>query len=123
MNAVRTLRKIAAFCWRDFLIARGYRLALIAQTVEELFGVATFFYLSRFVDSPQLQRALPAGRSYFTFALVGFARFDYRLRFQPGGSAAKPHAGGAAGHPNAASGNYRGFGCLSVRGARAAHVR
>src|SRR5208282_6705158 len=77
MNAVRTLRKIAAFCWRDFLIARGYRLALIAQTVEELFGVATFFYLSRFVDSPQLQRALPAGRSYFTFALVGFAFFDY----------------------------------------------
>src|SRR5271168_3777680 len=77
MNALRTLRKIAAFFWRDFLIARGYRLALVAQTVEELFGVATFFYLSRFVDSPQLQRALPAGGSYFTFALVGFAFFDY----------------------------------------------
>ena len=77
MSAARTLRKIAAFVWRDFLIARGYRLALIAQTVEELFGVATFFYLSRFVDSPQLERALPAGRSYFTFALVGFAFFDY----------------------------------------------
>src|ERR1700683_2694241 len=77
MSAARTLRKIAAFVWRDFLIARGYRLALIAQTVEELFGVATFFYLSRFVDSPELERALPAGRSYFTFALVGFAFFDY----------------------------------------------
>jgi ABC-2 type transport system permease protein len=77
MNVARTLRKIAAFFWRDFLIARGYRLALIAQTVEELFGVATFFYLSRFVDSPELERALPAGRSYFTFALVGFAFFDY----------------------------------------------
>jgi ABC-2 type transport system permease protein len=77
MNALRTLHKIAAFFWRDFLIARGYRLALVAQTIEELFGVATFFYLSRFVDSPQLQQALPAGRSYFSFALVGFAFFDY----------------------------------------------
>src|SRR3984957_11444825 len=77
MNVARTLRKVAAFFWRDFLIASGYRLALAAQTIEELFGVATFFYLSRFVDSPQLQRALPAGRSYFTFALVGFAFFDY----------------------------------------------
>jgi ABC-2 type transport system permease protein len=77
MNASHTLRKVAAFFWRDLRIASGYRLAMIAQTVEELFGVATFFYLSRFVDSPQLQRALPAGASYFTFALVGFAFFDY----------------------------------------------
>lgn len=77
MKTARTLRKISAFFWRDLLIARGYRLAMVAQTVEELFGVATFFYLSRFVESPQLERALPAGASYFTFALVGFAFFDY----------------------------------------------
>jgi ABC-2 type transport system permease protein len=77
MKSPHTLRKIGAFFWRDFLIASGYRLAMAAQTIEELFGVATFFYLSRFVDSPQLERALPAGRNYFTFALVGFAFFDY----------------------------------------------
>jgi len=74
---VRTLRKIAAFFRRDFAIARGYRGALVLETVEALFGVATFFYLSRFVESPQLERALPAGSNYFAFALVGFAFFDY----------------------------------------------
>ncbi len=47
------------------------------ELVEALFGVATFFYLSRFVESPQLERALPAGSNYFAFALVGFAFFDY----------------------------------------------
>jgi ABC-2 type transport system permease protein len=73
----RGLRKIAAFFWRDFAIARGYRSALVLEAVEALFGVATFFYLSRFVESPQLARALPAGQNYFAFALVGFAFFDY----------------------------------------------
>lgn len=74
---IRTLRKIAAFFWRDFAIARGYRGALVLETIEALFGVATFFYLSRFVESPELERALPAGSNYFAFALVGFAFFDY----------------------------------------------
>lgn len=74
---MRTLRKIAAFFRRDFAIARGYRGALVLETVEALFGVATFFYLSRFVESQQLERALPAGSNYFSFALVGFAFFDY----------------------------------------------
>ena len=77
MNIGRTLRKIAAFFWRDFSIARGYRTALLFELVEALFGVATFFYLSRFVESPQLDRALPLGSNYFAFALVGFAFFDY----------------------------------------------
>jgi len=71
------LRKIAAFFWRDFAIARGYRGALVLEIVEALFGAATFFYLSRFVESPELERALPAGSNYFEFALVGFAFFDY----------------------------------------------
>lgn len=71
------LRKVAAFFWRDFAIARGYRGALVLETIEALFGVATFFYLSRFVDSPELQKMLPEGSNYFAFALVGFAFFDY----------------------------------------------
>lgn len=74
---MRALRKMAAFFWRDFAIARGYRGALVLETIEALFGVATFFYLSRFVESPELERALPSGSNYFAFALVGFAFFDY----------------------------------------------
>jgi len=77
MNLARTLRKIAAFFARDFAIARGYRGALLLETLEALFGVATFYYLSRFVESPELTRALPSGSNYFAFALVGFAFFDY----------------------------------------------
>jgi ABC-2 type transport system permease protein len=73
----RNLRKLAAFFWRDFAIARGYRGALLLETLEALFGVATYYYLSRFVDSPELARALPAGSNYFAFALVGLAFFDY----------------------------------------------
>jgi len=45
--------------------------------VEVLFGVATYYYLSRFVESPELSRALPQHSTYFAFALVGFAFFDY----------------------------------------------
>ena len=77
MNAGRTLRKIAAFFWRDFSIARSYRAALLFETIEALFGVATFYFLSRFVENPSLDRSLPFGASYFAFALVGFAFFDY----------------------------------------------
>jgi ABC-2 type transport system permease protein len=77
VSGMRTFRKIAAFFLRDFAIARGYRGALVLETIEALFGVATFYFLSRFVESPALDRALPAGSNYFAFALVGFAFFDY----------------------------------------------
>ena len=77
MNRGSTLRKIGAFFWRDLAIARGYRGALVLETLEALFGVATYYYLSRFVQTPELARELPAGSNYFAFALVGFAFFDY----------------------------------------------
>ena len=77
VSALRTLRKILAFFWRDFAIARGYRGALVLEILEAFFGVATFYYLSRFVESPELAAALPHGSNYFAFALVGFAFFDY----------------------------------------------
>jgi ABC-2 type transport system permease protein len=77
MKATRALQKIAAFFWRDFGIARGYRGALVLETLEALLGVATFYYLSRFVESPALEHTLPSGSNYFAFALVGFAFFDY----------------------------------------------
>src|ERR1700757_1777902 len=77
MSVVVNIRKLQAFFYRDFAIARGYRGALVLETFEALFGVATYYYLSRFVQSPELTRALPAGSDYFAFALVGFAFFDY----------------------------------------------
>lgn len=77
MTGGSTFRKILAFFARDFAIARGYRSALLLEILEALFGVATFFYLSRFVDSPALTQRLPGGGNYFAFALVGFAFFDY----------------------------------------------
>src|SRR5271169_5567945 len=77
MSVALDVRKIAAFFWRDFAIARGYRGAMLLETLEALFGVATYYYLSRFVQTPELARELPAGTNYFAFALVGFAFFDY----------------------------------------------
>jgi len=50
---------------------------LLLELFEALFGVAAFYYLSRFVQSAELTRALPQGGSYFAFALVGFAFFEY----------------------------------------------
>ena len=77
MNMRITFEKLWAFFCRDLAIARGYRSAFILEACEALFGVATFYYLSRFVESPQLSSALPQGGSYFAFALIGFAFFDY----------------------------------------------
>jgi ABC-2 type transport system permease protein len=77
MNARRTLHKIAMFFRRDLAIARSYRGAFVIELFSALFGVATFYYLSRFVESPELSRMLPQGGSYFAFALVGFTFFDY----------------------------------------------
>ena len=77
MSAPSTLGKIAVFFRRDLAIARSYRAAFVLELFEALFGVAVFYYLSRFVQSPELTRALPQGGSYFAFALVGFAFFDY----------------------------------------------
>lgn len=73
----RTLRKMAVLFRRDFAVARSYRAAFLLELFGALFGVAGFYFLSRFIESPQLERALPQGGSYFSFALVGLAMFDY----------------------------------------------
>ena len=74
---IRSLRDIWVFFWRDLSIARTYRTVFVLEAVEALFGVAMFFYAAKFVDSPQLQHALPQGGSYFAFSLVGFVFLDY----------------------------------------------
>jgi ABC-2 type transport system permease protein len=77
VNSQRMWGKMLAFFRRDVAIARSYRMAFGLEILEAFFGVATFYYLSRFVSSDELTHSLPAGSDYFAFALVGFAFFDY----------------------------------------------
>jgi ABC-2 type transport system permease protein len=72
-----TLRKVVLLFQRDFAVARSYRAAFAVEIFQALFGSAGFYFLSRFVESPTLERSLPPGTNYFSFALVGVAFFDY----------------------------------------------
>jgi ABC-2 type transport system permease protein len=74
---IQTLRDLLLFFERDLRIARTYRGPFVFELVEALFGAALFYYVARFVDSPELRQALPYGTSYFAFSLVGFVFFDY----------------------------------------------
>jgi ABC-2 type transport system permease protein len=73
----RTIRQVWLFFWRDLSIARTYRTIFIFEIVQALFGATVFYYVARFVDTPELQRSLPQGGSYFEFSLVGFVFLDY----------------------------------------------
>jgi ABC-2 type transport system permease protein len=73
----RVFREVWLFFWRDLSIARTYRTVFVLEAIEALFGAAMFYYVARFVDTPELQRALPQGGSYFAFSLVGFVFLDY----------------------------------------------
>jgi ABC-2 type transport system permease protein len=77
MNMHRALENILAFFKRDLAIARSYRMAFVIEILEAFFGVATFYYLSQFVSTDQLSRALPPRSDYFAFVLIGLAFFDY----------------------------------------------
>ncbi|HEV2521824.1 MAG TPA: ABC transporter permease [Candidatus Acidoferrales bacterium] len=72
-----TLRKLALLFYRDFVVARSYPAAFAIEILQALFGSASFYFLSRFVESSTLQGSLPPGASYFSFVLVGIAFFDY----------------------------------------------
>ncbi|MGH9594931.1 MAG: ABC transporter permease, partial [Bryobacteraceae bacterium] len=74
---IRLLRKLFAFCMRDFRIESSYSSAFVLQIAEALFGVTSFYFLSHFIDSPGLTRSIPGGQGYFAFVLVGIAFFDY----------------------------------------------
>ena len=74
---IRSLSEVWIFFWRDLSVARTYRILFVLEALEALFGAAMFYYVARFVDSPQLQHALPEGGSYFAFSLIGFVFFDY----------------------------------------------
>ena len=72
-----TLRKLELLFRRDLAVARSYRAAFLIEIFQALFGSASFYFLSRFVQSPALEKSLPRGTDYFSFALVGIAFFDY----------------------------------------------
>jgi ABC-2 type transport system permease protein len=72
-----TLRKLGLLFRRDFAVARSYKAAFLLEMFQALFGSASFYFLSRFVDSPTLKKSLPQGTDYFSFVLVGIAFFDY----------------------------------------------
>jgi ABC-2 type transport system permease protein len=74
---MRLLRSLFVFFKRDFAIESSYHIAFIFTSAETLFAVASFYFLSHFVSSPELTRSLPAGDTYFSFALVGIAFIDY----------------------------------------------
>jgi ABC-2 type transport system permease protein len=74
---IRSLRDFLLFFLRDLRIASTYRSPLVLELIEALFGAAMFYYVARFVDSPQLRQLLPQGSSYFAYSLVGFIFFDY----------------------------------------------
>jgi ABC-2 type transport system permease protein len=74
---MRALRDCLLFFQRDLRVASSYRSPFVLEFVGALFGAATFYYVARFVDSPQLRESLPHGVSYFAYSLVGFAFFDY----------------------------------------------
>lgn len=71
------LRDLLVFFQRDLRIASTYRSPFFLEAIEALFGTATFYYVARFVDSPALREALPRGKTYFAYSLVGFVFFDY----------------------------------------------
>jgi ABC-2 type transport system permease protein len=74
---IRVLRSCLLFFERDLRIASTYRSPFVLELIEALFGAAMFYFVARFVDSPQLREALPHGTSYFAYSLVGFVFFDY----------------------------------------------
>jgi ABC-2 type transport system permease protein len=74
---MRTLSDFLLFFRRDLRIASSYRGPFVLELVEALFSATTFYYVARFVDSPELRQSLPQGTSYFAYTLVGFAFFDY----------------------------------------------
>jgi ABC-2 type transport system permease protein len=74
---MRILRDLLLFFQRDLRIASTYRSPFVIEAVEALFGAAMFYYVARFVDSPELRNSLPEGNSYFAYSLVGFVFFDY----------------------------------------------
>ena len=126
---IATLREIWIFFRRDLSIARTYRIAFLFEAVEALFGVAMFYYVARFVDSPQLRARAPAKRKLLRLFLdrLRLSRLSQRrhgfIRPQPDGSARHRHSRASARHADFSSCHSRRLRNLSVRGFNGSHRR
>lgn len=74
---ISILRELWLFFLRDLYVAKSYRTTAILEILEALFGTAMFYYIARFVDSPELRQTLPQSGGYFAFSLIGFVFLDY----------------------------------------------
>jgi ABC-2 type transport system permease protein len=61
---------LRAFLWRDFALARSYRLQFILQFGSVFLTLLSFLFLARIVPGSQLSLR-PYGGDYFTFVLIG----------------------------------------------------
>ncbi len=62
---VLTLRKLALLFRRDLAVARSYRAAFVIEIFQALFGSASFYFLSRFVESSGAGKIASARRNLF----------------------------------------------------------
>ena len=46
---IATMRKLAILFRRDLAVARSYRTAFVLEVFYALFGVASFYFLSKFI--------------------------------------------------------------------------
>src|SRR5262249_29652414 len=74
---ISLLRELWVFFRRDVYIAKSYRSSVVMEILQALFGTAMFYYVARFVDSPELRQSLPQSGGYFAFSLIGFVFLDY----------------------------------------------
>src|ERR1035437_6045670 len=74
---IATMRKLAILFRRDLAVARSYRTAFVLELFYALFGVASFYFFSKFIPNPQVERSIHQGTDYFSFVLVGMAFFNY----------------------------------------------
>lgn len=66
-------RPLAAFAWRDLLLARSYRLAFVLHAASIAFAVVTYYFLSR-LFAGGVERSVQAyAADYFSFVLPGVA--------------------------------------------------
>lgn len=76
MTKPLVLSKVRVFLKRDFRIATSYQLDFALTALNSLFIVTLLFFVSRMID-PAAAGLADAGGSYFGYALIGYAFYQY----------------------------------------------
>ncbi|MBI3088573.1 MAG: ABC transporter permease [Candidatus Omnitrophica bacterium] len=71
------MSRLLAFLRRDWLIRSSYRTAFAVTLAHIVFTVASFFFISRLVDSRPSPTLAPYGGAYFPFVVLGLAFSRY----------------------------------------------